>query len=103
MVEDSNGVFSPVGYNYTSETSAFTWNLVTMNSVSVGRTYSISSNVAQMLQGAVKAWGIPNTGWQLEGVEIGVEGFQFSGLSVSFLTNSMSTGVGTSSTNNTHI
>lgn len=87
MVEDINGTFSPIGAtdHPCNCPNTFTWNLVTLSSVSVGRTYSIGANVSQLARGDLKAWGFPvNTPYELGGVEVGVEGYQFKHLSVSW-------------------
>ena len=58
-----------------------------MGAVQVGGTYTLTANVAQLALGDLKAWGIPtSTAYELAGIEIGVEGYQFAELSLSWST-----------------
>src|SRR3989475_4496338 len=82
--ENINGNFSPVGTVATYDPGdSFGWDQVTIDSVSTGGTYTLTANVEQQCQNDLGAWGLPtNTPCQLAGVEIGIEGFQFTELSV---------------------
>ncbi len=85
-VEDVNNIFSPLGTNYTCLcTGTFTWFIVSLPSVKVGGTYTIQSIVSNMAEGDLAAFGFPtSTPYELAGIEIGVEGYQFESLSVSW-------------------
>ncbi len=95
-VENINGVFSPVGSTGTyNPGDSFGWDQITIGSVSVGGTYTLTADVQQQCQSDLAAWGLPtNTPCQLAGIEIGVEGYQFSLLNVYWTSVSLSTGTG---------
>jgi len=92
-VENINGVFSVVGTNNTyNPGDSFGYDKVTLGAVSIGSMYTLSADVQQQCQADEAAWGIPTTTiCQLAGVEIGVEGYQFTQLSVSWPSYSFTT------------
>ena len=83
-VENINGNFRPVGTVATYDPGdSFGWDQATLGSISTGGTYTLTANVEQQCQNDLAAWGLStNTPCQLAGVEIGIEGFQFTELSV---------------------
>jgi PKD repeat protein len=85
-VENIGGTFSPIGTTATyNPGDSFGWDQVVLGSVSIGSTYSITANVTTQAQSDFAAWGLPtSTAYQLSGIEIGIEGFQFNQLNVSF-------------------
>jgi hypothetical protein len=85
-IENIGGVFSSVGSTATYDPGdSFGWDEVTHGSVSQGSPYTLTASVSGQCQGDESAWGIPtSTPCQLAGIEIGIEGFQFNQLSISF-------------------
>jgi PKD repeat protein len=85
-IENIGGTFSPIGTTATyNPGDSFGWDQVVLGSVSTGLTYSITANVTTQAQSDFAAWGIPtSTAYQLSGIEIGIEGFSFNQLNVSF-------------------
>jgi len=90
-VENVGGTFSSVGSTATYDPGdSFGWDQVTLGTVSSGGTYTLTANVAQQCASVEAAWGIAaGTPCQLAGIEIGIEGYQFNSLSVSFTSVSM--------------
>ncbi|HLC11390.1 MAG TPA: alkaline phosphatase family protein [Candidatus Bathyarchaeia archaeon] len=85
-VENINGLFSVVGTTASYDAGdSFGYDRVSLGAVAIGQTYTLSANVANQCQQDLAAWSIPtNTPCQLSGVEIGIEGFQFTELDVNF-------------------
>jgi hypothetical protein len=92
-VENINGVFSTVGTTATYDAgNSFGYDRVNLGAVVINQTYTLSANVANQCQQDLAAWSIPTTTpCQLSGVEIGIEGFQFTELDVNFQTYSFIT------------
>jgi hypothetical protein len=92
-VENINGVFTAVGTTASYDAGdSFGYDRVSLGTVVINQTYTLSASVANQCQQALAAWGIPtSTPCQLSGVEIGIEGFQFTELDVNFQTYGFST------------
>jgi PKD repeat protein len=85
-VENIGGTFSQVGSTATYDPGdSFGWDQVAIGSVTTGSSYTLTANVSTQCQSDEAAWGIPtSTPCQLAGIEIGIEGYQFDQLNVSF-------------------
>ncbi|OLD03011.1 MAG: hypothetical protein AUJ07_07260 [Crenarchaeota archaeon 13_1_40CM_3_53_5] len=82
-IQNINGTFRNVGNNEVYDPcNAFGWDNVTIGSASVHTFNALVGNVANQCQNALKYWQIsPSTTCRLAGIEIGVKGYRFSGLS----------------------
>jgi PKD repeat protein len=85
-VENIGGTFSQVGSTATYDPGdSFGWDQVAIGSVTTGSSYTLTANVSTQCQSDEAAWGIPtSTPCQLAGIEIGIEGYQFDQLNISF-------------------
>lgn len=85
-LENVGGVFTSVGVTSTfNPGDSFGWNVITLGGVSPGGVYTLAADVTTQCSRALGAYGIPaSTPCQLAGIEIGVEGFQFTTLDLSW-------------------
>ena len=88
--ENINGAWTSAG---TTETynpgDSFGWDQVTLANLSVGPTYTLTANISQQCARDESSYGI-SAPCQLAGIEIGIEGFQFQELNISFTSVSLS-------------